>query len=98
MRVYLASLDNPTTRDEIERRLQKDARPILKDNRVTQAIERLCARHGLECWEQELQGLLDTASMISLGSSPSATTRSAHLGPRHRHRWSADWPTVGMRT
>lgn len=36
VRVYLASLDNPTTRDEIERLLQKDARPILKDKRVTE--------------------------------------------------------------
>ncbi|NEV60407.1 tyrosine-type recombinase/integrase [Thiorhodococcus minor] len=36
VRVYLESLDNATTRQEIDRLLQKDARPILKGKRVTE--------------------------------------------------------------
>ena len=36
VRVYLESLDNATTRREIDRLLHKDARPILKGKRVTE--------------------------------------------------------------
>jgi integrase len=36
VRVYLESLDNATTRSEIDRLLQKDAYPILKGKRVTE--------------------------------------------------------------
>lgn len=36
VRIYLESLDNATTRSEIDRLLQKDARPILKGKRVTE--------------------------------------------------------------
>lgn len=36
VRIYLESLDNATTRGEIDRLLQKDARPILKGKRVTE--------------------------------------------------------------
>jgi integrase len=36
VRLYLASVDNATTRGEIDRLLQKDARPILKGKRVTE--------------------------------------------------------------
>lgn len=34
VRIYLASVDNETTRREISRLLDKDARPILKGKRI----------------------------------------------------------------